>query len=120
MDYRPKYHASVRSGWGNDPNGLIFYNNLAHMFFQYNPYAPEWGPMHWGHFTTEDFVHWKEEPIALCPDREYEQDLGCWSGTSMEVDGKLCLAYTCSRPGLQRQCLAISEDGGLTFRKFDE
>ena len=120
MDYRPRYHASVRSGWGNDPNGLIYYNNRAHLFFQHYPFATEWGPMHWGHFTSEDFVHWKEEPIALYPDQEYEQDLGCWSGSSMEVDGKMVLAYTCSRPGLQRQCMAWSEDGGVTFRKFSE
>ena len=120
MDYRPRYHASVRSGWGNDPNGLIYYNNKAHLFYQHYPFAPQWGPMHWGHFTSEDFVHWKEEPVALYPDQEYEQNLGCWSGTSIEIDGKMYLAYTCSRPGLQRQCLAFSEDGGITFRKFDE
>ena len=120
MDYRPKYHASVRSGWGNDPNGMIYYNGKAHLFFQHYPHAPEWGIMHWGHFTTEDFVHWKEEPIALYPDQEYEQDLGCWSGTSIEIDGRLYLAYTCSRPGMQRQCFAWSEDGGMTFQKFEE
>ena len=43
--YRPKYHASVPSGWANDPNGTIFYNGKAHLFFQHYPHKPEWGTM---------------------------------------------------------------------------
>ncbi|MFC6278087.1 hypothetical protein [Streptococcus moroccensis] len=30
--YRPKYHASVPSGWANDPNGLIWFDGKAHLF----------------------------------------------------------------------------------------
>ena len=33
MSFRPQYHASVPSGWSNDPNGTVFYNGKAHLFF---------------------------------------------------------------------------------------
>ena len=115
--YRPKYHASVPSGWSNDPNGTIYYNGKAHLFFQHYPYKSEWGIMHWGHFTTEDLVHWDVLPVALRPDRDYEALCGCCSGSAIEKDGDLYLMYTAAQPDLQRQCLAKSEDGGITFVK---
>ena len=115
--YRPVYHASVPSGWSNDPNGLIYYNGKAHLFFQHYPYKPEWGTMHWGHLVTEDLVHWEALPVAIRPDRDYEVLCGCCSGSSIEKDGRLYLLYTAAQPELQRQCLAVSHDGGITFEK---
>lgn len=115
--YRPVYHASVPSGWSNDPNGTIYYNGKAHLFFQHYPHKSSWGTMHWGHFTTEDLVHWEVLPIALYPDQEYEAVCGCCSGSAIEKDGDLYLMYTAAQPDLQRQCLAKSEDGGVTFVK---
>ena len=120
MSYRPKYHASVPSGWSNDPNGTVFYNGKAHLFFQHYPHKAEWGTMHWGHFTTQDFVHWTALPVALMPDQPYEVLCGCCSGSAIEKDGKLYLLYTAAQPELQRQCLAVSEDGGITFVKHEK
>ena len=119
MSYRPKYHASVPSGWSNDPNGTVFYNGKAHLFFQHYPYKAEWGTMHWGHFATEDFVRWTVLPVALRPDQPYEVLCGCCSGSAIEKDGKLYLLYTAAQPELQRQCLAVSADGGITFVKAE-
>ena len=115
--YRPKYHVSVPFGWANDPNGTIFYNGKAHLFYQYYPHKPEWGPMHWAHVTTEDFVHWEQRPTALCPDQPYEPVCGCCSGSTIEKDGRLYIMYTAAQPMMQRQCLAVSDDGGDHFRK---
>ena len=73
--------------------------------------------MHWGHFTTRDFVKWETLPLALVPDREYEVVCGCCSGSAVEKDGDLWLIYTAAQPERQRQCLAVSKDGGIHFEK---
>ena len=118
--FRPRYHASVPRGWSNDPNGLIWFQGRAHLFFQHYPYKAQWGTMHWGHFASRDLVRWETLPVALRPDEPYEAVCGCCSGSAIEKDGKLWLLYTSAQPTLQRQCLAVSEDGGVSFRKDPE
>ena len=117
--YRPCYHVSVPFGWANDPNGTIYFRGKAHLFFQYYPHKPEWGPMHWNHVATEDFVHWEERPVALCPDQPYERVCGCCSGSTVVKDGKLYLLYTAAQPMMQRQCMAVSEDGDHFVKRAD-
>ncbi|MGA9326645.1 MAG: glycoside hydrolase family 32 protein [Salegentibacter sp.] len=66
--YRPQYHFSPREKWMNDPNGLVYFHDTWHMFFQHYPDSTVWGPMHWGHAVSKDLVHWQQKPIALYPD----------------------------------------------------
>ena len=121
-EYRPAFHLCAPIGWLNDPNGFGIYGGRYHLFYQYHPYAPVWGPMHWGHWSSEDLVHWKVEPVALAPDQPYDAQ-GCFSGTSLEVDGRLYLMYTGvskadpDGPCVQQQCLAVSRDG-IHFEKY--
>ncbi len=110
--YRPKFHFSPLVGWMNDPNGLVFYRNQYHVFYQYNPYDIKWGPMHWGHAISDDLLHWKREAIALCPDQPYDHELGCYSGSSLEKDGKLYIMYTGVSDGKQTQNIAILDENG--------
>jgi fructan beta-fructosidase len=66
--FRPKIHFTPRKKWMNDPNGMVYYNGVYHLFYQHNPDSSVWGPMHWGHAISKDLVHWKHKPIALYPD----------------------------------------------------
>ncbi len=119
--YKPGYHLSVPAGWLNDPNGFGYFEGRAHLFYQFHPYDSVWGPMHWGHWISQDLVHWQEAPVALAPDQAYDS-YGCFSGTSVEADGKLMLMYTGVQPTgeegkyYQQQCIAESCDG-LHFAK---
>lgn len=67
--HRPAFHFSPREKWMNDPNGLIYLDGTYHLFYQYYPDDIVWGPMHWGHATSEDLLHWKHQEVALYPDQ---------------------------------------------------
>ena len=94
-DYlRPRYHVMPNTSWANESYGLIYYNNKFHMFFQKNPNAPSLFFMHWGHFTSEDLVNWKEEIIPLRPEEGFAS-FGVWSGTTFfDQNSKPVIAYT--------------------------
>ena len=110
------YHAMPPVGWMNDPNGFNEAFGKFHLFYQFYPFGAAWDSMHWGHFTTQDFVKWKLEPTALAPDGK-EDSGGCFSGCSVIKDGKMYLMYTSVMPDRQTQSLAVSEDG-IHFEKL--
>jgi len=114
--FRPSYHAAAPAGWINDPNGLCWHRGECRLFYQHNPFAPRWGRMYWGQCASKDMLSWEHRPIVLAPDRCYDGLLGCFSGTSVEVDGALALMYTGVSAFGQLQCLAVSQDGSR-FRK---
>ena len=112
------YHYHPAKNWMNDPNGLTYFNNLFHIYYQYNPKGINWGNIAWGHATTKDFISYKEETIALKPDKEYDKD-GCFSGNSIVIDGTLYVYYTSVSNGMQTQSVAYSIDG-YNFIKYDK
>lgn len=114
---RFSYHLTGQTGWINDPNGFSFFNNKIHLFYQHNPYAVRWGPMHWGHATSDDFIQWTYENIALAPDQEYDA-VGAFSGSAIVFDGAYYLVYTGASPAGQVQALAKSTDG-VEFVKYE-
>ncbi|CCI87727.1 glycoside hydrolase family 32 protein [Lactobacillus gigeriorum] len=120
--FRPNSHLAAETGWMNDPNGFVFYKNEYHLFYQTNPYGDEWDTMHWGHAKSKDLVHWQYLPMALAPDRPYDER-GCFSGSSIIKDNKIYLMYTgvSEHDGIVRQvqCLAISNDG-VHFEKYEQ
>jgi len=123
--YRPLYHFSPPSGWMNDPNGLIFFDDEWHLFYQHIPEGQT--RQHWGHAVSPDLVHWEHLPIALPPD-----DLGAiWSGSCVADERDTSGFFDGGRAGLvavfthqdnklgQRQSLAHSRDRGRTWAKFE-
>lgn len=123
--YRDQYHYSVKDGWANDPNGLVYYNGTYHMFYQFYD-DTKWGPMHWAHATSKDLITWKEEPIAFYPDENGAMFSGCivvddknTSGFFEEGKGGLVALITADGEG-QRIKLAYSTDEGKTWTKSDK
>jgi beta-fructofuranosidase len=112
--HRPRYHVSPPANWLNDPNGLIHHDGVYHLFYQYNPGGPDHGTIHWGHATSEDLVHWQDEPIALAPDPDGPDRDGCWSGCAVDDDGTPTLLYTGGRDRRQLPCLATATSDDLT------
>lgn len=132
--YRPQQHFSPEEKWMNDPNGLVYHQGKYHLFYQYFPEDIVWGPMHWGHATSNDMVHWEHHPIALYPD---ENGL-IFSGSAV-IDHENTSGFgTDDKPAMvaiftyhnmekeksgaldfQTQGIAYSLDNGMTWTKYD-
>lgn len=120
--FRPQVHYSPAVNWTNDPNGMFYLNGTYHLYYQHNPNGNKWGPMHWGHASTKDLVHWEDHPIALYPD-----DLGTIFSGSAVVDTlntagfgvNAVVAIFTSAGKVQAQSIAYSTDGGTTFTKYE-
>ena len=119
--YRPQIHYTPAKNWVNDPNGMVYVDGTYHLFYQYNPQGNDWGNMSWGHATSADLIHWKEQPVALTRD-----ELGDIFSGSCVVDrdntagfgaGSMVAIYT-SASGAQQQSIAYSTDGGKSFTRY--
>ena len=114
--HRPRCHLMPPANWMNDPNGPVFWNGQYHMFYQYNPNGAFPESMHWGHAVSPDMVHWKHLPTALAPTPGGPDKDGCWSGCAVVAGRVPTIVYTGVFP--QVQCLARSDDGMMSWRKF--
>ncbi len=131
-ELRPRFHWSPPFGWMNDPNGLVRVAGEYHLFFQYNPYSVDFGRIGWGHAVSDDLVHWQPLPVALAPtDAEMifsgsvVVDRDNTSGLCPDAAPESCLVaiYTTSRDlgetTRQTQDVAVSQDRGLTWTKYE-
>lgn len=95
---RPALHFSPFSRWMNDPNGLCKIGDTYHLFYQFHPHSTEWGPMHWGHATSDDLYHWRHYPVFLQPEQNLEAlgaTGGAFSGTAFQDnDGNIRFYFT--------------------------
>ena len=76
---RPQFHFTSKTGWLNDPNGMIYYKGEYHLYYQHNPTGTDWGNMSWGHAVSKDMLRWKEQPKVLFPDAKSGD---CFSGAA--------------------------------------
>ncbi len=131
---RPVRHFTPPHGWMNDPNGLVWFEGEYHLFYQHNPDAAVWGPMHWGHAVSTDLEHWTHLPIALAPDASGTMFSGSIVADHANTAGfgkpgqtALVAIYTVHDPdgkqiGTGRhesQALAYSLDRGRNWTKFE-
>ena len=121
-NFRPNVHFTPPSMWMNDPNGMVYVNGTYHLFYQHYPLDTIWGPMHWGHATSADLIHWEHQPIALYPD-----ELGSIFSGSCVFDKDNCsglgtkekppiVAMFTSHGECEQQSIAYSTDG-IHFEK---
>lgn len=136
--YRPAVHFSPAQNWMNDPNGLVYYKGVYHLFYQHNPKGDRWGNMSWGHATSRDLMHWSEQPLAipqtLNDAGESVEDIfsgsvvvdktnstGFGTTANPPLVAIYTSAYTDKHPtlaGRQAQSLAYSLDAGQTWTKY--
>ncbi len=131
--WRPRIHFSPKQHWMNDPNGMVYDNGVYHLFFQYYPDSNVWGPMHWGHATSKDLIHWQQQPIALYPDSlgyifsgSAVDDKNNTSGFGKNGKAPLVAIFTQHDPvgekegtnNFQNQSIAYSNDDGNTWIKY--
>jgi fructan beta-fructosidase len=133
--FRPQFHFSPEKKWMNDPNGMVFYKGIYHLFYQYYPDDIVWGPMHWGHATSTDLIHWAHKKIALFPDKlgmifsgSAVVDLNNTSGLGTTENPPMIAIFTyhdmagekAGRTDYQTQGLAYSLDEGETWLKYEK
>lgn len=119
----PQYHYTPYQGWINDPAGLSQWNGRHHLFSQFYPNSPLWGPMHWAHASSTDAVHWREEPVALSPKPTTVpgDTSGRFTGSAMVDNGQLHLIFTDftdtgAHPGAVQENVAVaSSRDGVNF-----
>ena len=131
--YRPQFHFTPEKNWMNDPNGLVYHEGVYHLFYQYYPEDIVWGPMHWGHATSKDLMHWEHKPIALFPDEHglifsgsAVLDAENTSGLGTVDKPALVAIFTyhlmegekAGRTDFQTQGIAYSLDNGDTWTKY--
>jgi fructan beta-fructosidase len=131
--HRPQIHFSPEEHWMNDPNGMVYYKGTYHLFYQYYPNGTKWGPMHWGHATSKDLIHWQHQPIALYPDSlgyifsgSAVVDVNNTSGFGKNGKTPLVAIFTHHNPKgekagsntFQNQSIAYSLDEGKTWTKY--
>ena len=131
--YRPQVHYSPKAHWMNDPNGMVYNERIYHLFYQYYPGSTVWGPMHWGHATSNDMLHWKEQPVAFYPDSSgyifsgsAVIDKNNTSGFGKDGKVPLVAIFTQHDPAgekagtdtFQNQSIAYSLDNGKTWTKY--
>ena len=99
--HRPIYHYINPEHTLNDPNGLCFWQDRWHLFYQ--AYPPEDPRQHWGHAISEDLIHWRDLPYAIYPHPEN----CCFSGSTLVEDDRVIAIYHGTEVG---NMVAVSKD----------
>ncbi len=119
-DQPGSYHFRPPFGWMNDPNGFGRFHGLGHLFYQHHPHGRRWDTMHWGHAVSDDFLHWRHQPVFLLPPEVFATEPGlrggAFSGSAMEAEGGGLRVFFTDHvddrePEQEMQATALSRDG---------
>ena len=99
--HRPIYHYVNPENTLNDPNGLCFWQDRWHLFYQ--AYPPEDPRQHWGHAVSDDLIHWRDLPYAIYPNPEE----CCYSGATLVEEDRVIAIYHGTKVG---NMVAVSHD----------
>ena len=123
-EYRLNYHLMPPTGWLNDPNGLCQFEGIYHLYYQYAPDDCFGGDKYWGHYSTKDFITFKNEPVALFPDCSLDAG-GAYSGSTIIKDNKMYVYYTGNvkypgkhdyiHTGRDHNTIMVISDDGINF-----
>ncbi|WP_341206763.1 glycoside hydrolase family 32 protein [uncultured Psychrosphaera sp.] len=126
--WRPSIHFSPEKNWINDPNGMVYFEGVYHLFYQYNPDGDRHANMHWGHATSTNLVNWQHHEIGIYADPDglgyifsggAVVDIDNTSGLGNGKQPPLVATFTHhSEDEVQVQSLAYSQDGGFTWQEY--
>ena len=120
--HRPQYHVLPPGNWMNEPHSPVYYNGKYHLFYQQNPQGPYWHQIHWGHWVSDDMVHWKNLRPALSPEKGNLDPDGIWTGSAvLDRDGVPVLFYTAGNDSkVPNQSVALARPKDLTDENLVE
>lgn len=115
------FHIEMPFGLINDPNGLSYYDNKFHIFYQWNPFGCEHKTKHWALVATTDFINFTRPRIILKPEDWFDKN-GCYSGSALVKDDQLKLYYTGNVRGSKGeresyQCIAVYHKDGTVEKQ---
>lgn len=100
--YRPQYHFSPREGWIGDPDGLIRYRGMYHLFW-------------WGHAVSQDLVTWKELPWPMKGD---DHSFMYYTGSVVVDEANTGGWGTSNQPAMVAIYTAHEREGGLENQRI--
>ena len=118
------FHYTPPVGFMGDPNGLCFYHDLYHMFYQFSPASQKWGDVSWGHAVSHDLLHWSELPVCFSPQQEllFSDSIrgGAFSGSALIEQDKMHLFFTRHIGDLKKEhqleyTVSTSSEDGFSF-----
>jgi sucrose-6-phosphate hydrolase SacC (GH32 family) len=125
--HKPQYHLTPPGHWMNEPHAPFYFKGKYHLFYQCNPQGPYWGNIHWGHWVSDDLLHWKDLPHALFPEKNQVDPDGTWSGNAhYDQDGLPVLFFTAgNQQYLPNQMVALArsrytKDGDLELKQWEK
>ncbi len=126
-----KHRKQAMNHWKPNGNCFVgdcmpfFRDGVFHLYYlldighHNHPVVGTLGGHQYAHASSSDLIHWKQEPLALPLDFEQGECSNC-TGSMLEYQGRVYAFYALRSRHFrgERIRLAVSDDGGISFRKL--